>query len=119
MNNNNVDTKYVTKSNVRTFDFEDQKGVVIPGKITCPCCGREVMGYPPLVQERVYKFYGGSWERYQKEWICNDCKKKTNGTVSSKLAEARRQQKLNDAIKLLEAEGYTITKEAEVTEQDR
>lgn len=37
---------------VKTYDFEDIKGVIIPNKIKCPKCGREVMGYPPLVQKK-------------------------------------------------------------------
>lgn len=108
MNNNDTIVKVKTP---RTFDFEDVKGVHIPNKITCPKCGREVMGHPPLVQERIYKFFGGSWTRYQNEWMCSECKKKTNGTVSGKLAEIRKLKKIEEAIQLLETEGYIVTKE--------
>lgn len=109
MANMNNGTVTVTKS-VRTFDFEDQKGVVIPGKIRCPKCGREVMGYPPYVQKRVYDQFGGSWKRYQEEWVCSACKGESKRATNAKLDEARRQQKLEEAKKLLEAEGYTVTK---------
>ena len=109
MESTNKAVKVVTKS-VRTFDFEDQKGVVIPNKIRCPKCGREVMGYAPLVQKRVYDQFGGSWERYQKEWVCSSCKGESKRATNAKLDDARKQQKLEEAKKLLESEGYKVTK---------
>ena len=110
MTNNTNTTTAKTKS-MRTFDFEDQKGVVIPNKIKCPKCGREVMGFAPLVQKRVYDQFGGSWTRYQKEWVCSHCKSESKKAINAKLDEAKRQQKLDEAKKLLEAEGYKVTKQ--------
>ena len=106
-----MENKTTTKTvSVRTFDFEDQKGVVIPGKIRCPKCGREVMGYAPLVQKRVYDQFVGSWKRYQEEWVCSSCKGESKKAISAKLDEARKLQKLEEAKKLLIAEGYKVTK---------
>ena len=55
----------------KLYHFEDGD-FEIPSKIKCPKCGKMVMGYPPLVRERVYKFYDGSWLKYQKEWVCEN-----------------------------------------------
>lgn len=95
---------------IKTYDFEDIKGVAIPNKIKCPKCGKEIMGYPPLIQKRVYDQFGGSWKRYQKEWVCSHCKSENKKIIANKLDESRKQQKIEDAIKLLKGEGYKITK---------
>ena len=105
-------TQTTTKAYV-TYDFNDVKGVRIPSKIKCSKCGREVMGYHKLIWERVMKDYNGEWLRYQKEWKCGDCKREEKGAISAKLDAVKREQKIAEAIKLLEAEGYAIEKKGE------
>lgn len=102
-----------SKKEYVTYDFNDVKGVRIPSKIKCSKCGREVMGYHRLIWERVMRYYNGEWLRYQKEWKCGDCKREEKGAVSAKLDAVKREQKIAEAIKLLEAEGYAIEKKGE------
>ena len=109
MENNQAQTQ-TTKAYI-TYDFNDVKGVKIPSKIKCSKCGREVMGYHKLIWERVMKDYNGEWLRYQKEWKCGDCKREEKGAISAKLDAVKREQKIVEAIKLLEAEGYNVKKE--------
>ena len=109
MENNQAQTQ-TTKAYI-TYDFNDVKGVKIPSKIKCSKCGREVMGYHKLIWERVMKDYNGEWLRYQKEWKCGDCKREEKGAISAKLDAVKREQKIAEAIKLLEAEGYNVKKE--------
>ena len=110
MENNQAQTQITTKAYI-TYDFNDVKGVKIPSKIKCSKCGREVMGYHKLIWERVMKDYNGEWLRYQKEWKCGDCKREEKGAISAKLDAVKREQKIAEAIKLLEAEGYNVKKE--------
>lgn len=105
-----VQPSTASKKEYVTYDFNDVKGVRIPSKIKCSKCGREVMGYHKLIWERVMKDYNGEWLRYQKEWKCGDCKREEKGAISAKLDAVKREQKIAEAIKLLEAEGYTIKK---------
>ena len=119
MENNNkvqaqVQPSTASKKEYIVYDFNDVKGVKIPSKIKCSKCGREVMGYHRLIWERVMKDYNGEWLRYQKEWKCGDCKREEKGAINAKLNAVKKEQKIAEAIKLLENEGFRVTKKQEI-----
>ena len=58
----------------KTFKFNDGE-FQIPGKIKWSCCGREVIGYAPLVHKRVMEKFNGNWQEYLDTWTCRACKK--------------------------------------------
>lgn len=93
----------------KLYHFEDGD-FEIPNKIKCPKCGKMVMGYPELVRERVYKFYNGEWLKYQKEWVCSECKREKTAEVKAELNKAKQNEKIQKAIELLQSLGYTVTK---------
>lgn len=108
--NNNVTITETSSKNYITYDFKDVKNVRIPSKIKCSKCGREVAGYHKLIWERVMNDFNGEWLRYQKEWKCGDCKREEKKELISKLDAVKKEQKIAEAIKLLESEGYKVKK---------
>ena len=93
----------------KLYHFEDGD-FEIPNKIKCPKCGKMVMGYPELVRERVYKFYNGEWLKYQKTWVCSECKREKAAEVKAELEKDKKENQIKKAIKLLESEGYKVEK---------
>lgn len=108
MKNTNNESVTIVKAK-KLYHFEDGD-FEIPSKIKCPKCGKMVMGYPPLVKERVYKFYGGSWLRYQKEWVCSECKREASAGIKAELEKGKKEDQIKKAIELLESEGYKVEK---------
>lgn len=106
MENTNNTTKPRT---AKTYDFKDVQGVRIPNKIKCSKCGREVQGNPELIYLRVMKDYDGQWLKYQKEWICSDCKHEATRSLKEHLQAEKKVEAVKKAIQLLEENGYKIT----------
>lgn len=102
--NNTVKTR-----TAKTYDFKDVQGVRIPNKIKCNKCGREVQGNPELIYLRVMKDYDGQWLKYQKEWICSDCKHETTRSLKEHLQAEKKVKAVKKAIQLLEENGYKVT----------
>lgn len=84
--------------------------ISIPHKIACSKCGKLVSGYPTIIAERIKEKYGNSWERYTKEWQCSDCANADKKAEKAKKDAEKKAKKVAEAIKLLEANGYEVTK---------
>lgn len=107
-NTNNTNNTVKTRT-AKTYDFKDAQGVRIPNKIKCSKCGREVQGNPELIYLRVMKDYDGQWLKYQKEWICSDCKHEATRSLKEHLQAEKKVEAVKKAIQLLEENGYKIT----------
>lgn len=107
-NTNNTNNTVKTRT-AKTYDFKDAQGVRIPNKIKCNKCGREVQGNPELIYLRVMKDYDGQWLKYQKEWICSDCKHEATRSLKEHLQAEKKVEAVKKAIQLLEENGYKIT----------
>lgn len=121
MNNEETQTQEVVtkpvekqKRQVQTFDFADAKGVRIPAKMKCTCCGKDVGGYSVEVAKRIKRDYNDSWEQYQKTFQCFECKNAENNKIKAELNAQKNADKIEKAIKLLEENGFSVRK-AEAT----
>jgi DNA-directed RNA polymerase subunit RPC12/RpoP len=106
MENTNNTVKIKT---AKTYDFKDVQGVHIPNKIKCSKCGREVQGNPELIYLRIMKDYDGQWLKYQKEWVCSNCKHEATRSLKEHLQAEKKVEAVKKAIQLLEENGYKVT----------
>ena len=55
------------------------------------------------------KDYDGQWLKYQKEWICSDCKHAATRSLKEHLQAEKKVEAVKKAIQLLEENGYKVT----------
>lgn len=84
--------------------------IAIPRNIACSKCGKLVSGLPKIIADRIKEKYGNSWERYTKEWQCSECANADKKAEKAQLDAEKKAKKIADAIKLVEANGYKVTK---------
>ena len=84
--------------------------IAIPHKIACSKCGKMVSGLPKIIADRIKEKYGNSWERYTAEWQCSECANADKKAEKAKKDTEKKAKKIADAIKLVEANGYKVTK---------
>ena len=92
----------------KTYDFKDVQGVRIPNKIKCSKCGREVQGNPELIYLRVMKDYDGQWLKYQKEWVCSNCKHEATRSLKEHLQAEKKVEAVKKAKALTSGEVVKI-----------
>lgn len=101
--------KSKTKREVKKYTFIEGD-IIIPHKIACSKCGKLVSGLPSIIAERIKNKYNNSWEQYKKEWQCSDCANADKKAEKSKKQTELKNKKIEEAIKLLQSEGYEVTK---------